>query len=232
MSIVSRTLTSPQTSELLTTVENVKEELCITDFSKDARLGRLVARASRAIETFLGRELGQATIVEKLPPVDRLRQVLRYRPVKSVSELLENEQTIPAGDDGYLIEDKGAGILYRSDAWRIGLPYFQTIASTRRPEHGEELYQVTYVAGYWLPGWTGTPGAGDVLLPPDIEAAAIESVRAIYFGSERDPALSTRSLGDFSESFAASAVSSPYGDSGLLKRVERSLGRYRRNVQA
>lgn len=226
MSIVSFTAT--QQSRDLTTLNDVKGDLRLTGSSDDTLLERMIDRASRRLASAVNRELRQGTVVESLPPADSSRLWLRVTPVKSVTSITEDGETLEAdSDNGYRLEDKEAGSIFSLRRWTRQLPGLRAISDTRAPEYGEEVYVVTYVGGYWLPGWTGSPGSGDVLLPADLEDAAIELVRMLYFRSQRDPSITAERLGDFSASYGSDAI-----EHGIPKTVWSEIAHYRRLVQA
>ncbi len=224
MTLVSFTPT--QSAKNLTTLPHLREELQITSTDQDGRLGRLIERASDLIATYLQRELRRGDVVETLEPVDDYRQLLRVTPVESVSEVLEDGEEIVAGEDGYLLESKARGAIYRRERWWRQLPYVSAIALTRSPERGQEIYQFTYTGGYWLPDWIGTPPAGAVLLPLAIEQAALDACRDLYYRAQRNTSIASERLGDWSATYRAPSRS------GLTEEVESALAQFRRVVQA
>lgn len=63
--------------------------------------------------------------------------------------------------------------------------------------------------------------------PPDLEAAAIEQVKAIYLAKQRDPSLRSLNVPDvFAGSFSIAGGDS-VGESGLLVQVEGALAPYK-----
>lgn len=224
MSIVSFAPT--QDSKRLASVEHLREELGLTTTAQDGRLGRLIDRASARIEAYLQRDLRQGEVVEKLPPVDDSRLYLRRTPVKEVSEVLQRDEALVADEEnGYTLENAASGVLYRRARWWVRLPYLYAITPTRSPEAGEEIYRVTYTAGYFLPEWVRPLADGDVPLPADIEDAALQLARRLYTATNRDPDVTSERLGDWSATYRDPGA-------GLSADLREMLGPHRRIVQA
>lgn len=164
----------------LTTLATVKTALSIAGGESDALLRALITQASADCADWCGRKFGLETVTETFRlswpglaylapnagPGDRAYRgdlVLTRRPVVSITTVIEAGATLDSAD--YALQAE-AGILtrLRSDtpcAWLAG-----TIA-------------VTYAAGYDLVG----------NLPPAIERACIEVVKALWDAGSRDPAL-------------------------------------------
>jgi len=223
MSIVS--FVPDQTPPDLTTLAQYKRQ--VTTGGDDNQIKALITHQSQRIYSHLNRgDLRQGTTVEALSATDNARQFLRHRPVKSVASITEDGATLSEGQDGWQLENKSRGSIFRRARWFSRLPGLRTISRSRDPEWGEEVYVFTYVAGWYLPSWSGSPGVDDVRLPHDIEDACIQLVQnAISVGS-RDPAVISERLGSWSANYRASA------DRGILQEVKQQLAFYKRLVQA
>lgn len=148
---------------MLTTYETLRPSLDgVADVDR-AEVERLIRAASAQIETYLGRTLALAEHTDPCH-VERPCQhlLLRNWPVRSVTEIRWGRSAIPV--EG-VRRDRGGLLARRGQEWAAG------------------EYEVTYVAGYTLPG---SPNCD---LPPDIEDAAILAVRYAWADKGRDPTL-------------------------------------------
>lgn len=179
------------TSKQLTTVTAIKAELGITDTTQDALLGSLIDQASDAIADYCGRPFAREVYKETIPGHGSNRLVLNRTPIVSVASVVADSEIIL----DYLIEDPGAGILYRKTGWRWTPPIGWNI--TYFPLSGQEelLFAVQYAAGYLLPADTGRT------LPQSIEKACIETVKLWYLGRDRDQALASEKFGDLQSNY-------------------------------
>jgi uncharacterized phiE125 gp8 family phage protein len=145
----------------LTTLSAVKEFLDISGTGDDALLTNFIKRASALIEKYCRRTFGVATYHQRLDGPGDTYLLLPQYPIVSVTEIKVGSIAIAAessdGDGGYFVSDANAGIIF----YPGGFP------------KGTGNVQVTYQAGYDLPGDTAT-SAPD--LPFDIEQACIELV--------------------------------------------------------
>lgn len=148
----------------LTTLETVKQELSITDSSKDAFIDRLIAEMSAFATTYCQRQFAQETLVDSFRPKSTVCSplILSRAPVTSITSIVENGTALGAGDYEY---DPETGFVWRlngSDqriAWQCG------------------KIEVTFVGGYEL--------LGD--LPFEVERGVIEMVKEAFFAKTRDP---------------------------------------------
>ena len=210
----------------LTTRKDFKEQVPNSGGS-DAQISAMITHSSQRIFSYLNRgDLRQGTTVEALPATDVPRQYLRHRPIKSVSLITEDGSTLNEGQDGWQLENKERGSIFRRARWFSRLPGLRTISRSRDPEPGEEVYEFTYLAGWYLPSWTGTPAVGDVRLPHDIEDACIQLVQTSISVGSRDPGVVSESLGSWSATYRKS------GERGIPAEVKEQLGFYKRLVQA
>lgn len=149
----------------LTVLATVKEELAITDTDADAKLTRLIAMSSAAVEKYCNRVFAQETLIDTF----RLNDdgavpclLLSRMPVSSISSVVEDGTTLTAADYE-LVAAKG-------ELWRVD-------SDDEQQNWENAKIVVTFVAGYEL-----LDG-----LPQDVERAAIELVKQGWFALSRDP---------------------------------------------
>lgn len=153
-------------SKKLTTKEAVQELLNIVG-TDDTLIDNLIDRVSAAIVLYCGREFAQQTYTETLTSIADYDLIVRHTPIVSVSLITLDGDTVPADD--YTLQDPEPGFIFNKNFWDW--------------TGAEQLYSVTYIAGYILPSFT----SGTKNLPKDVEMAAIESVKAAYLGRAADP---------------------------------------------
>lgn len=195
----------------LTTRANVKIAMGIADTASDALIDFLIPRASAliaggcalvadkagAIPTF-GLETLRATFRER--GLDRGEVLtLPWRvPVASISACTEDGVTMVAGTDFELVGAK-PGKLRRLSS---GVPTWWSAAAI----------VVTFTAGWSLPE----------AVPPDMEAAAIDQIRAMVHAAGRDPSIRSENVPDV----ASKSYALPGGDTFtgvLLPQVVTAL---------
>lgn len=206
----------------LTTTTAVKVALNITGSASDALIDALIPRVSRLIEadcrlasdaagsipTF-GRETLRATWYPVTCGQPRgVDLYLPWRlPVYSVDSVVENGTTLTVTTD-YVLMSAKAGRLRR-------------MSSDNAIEWSTAKIVVTFKAGFSLT----TSLATDI--DPSIEAAAIEQVKGMFYGSSRDPAIRSENVPDV----AAISYSVPGGDvmgaNVLLPAVRSMLNEWR-----
>ena len=183
-------VTAPATSALVA-LASLKDELGIADgdTSQDARLARIIARASAAAATFCGTAFGTGEYIETFQLSEQRRSlVLARRPIIAIEAITENDELL---DDSAFIVDMPAGTLSRhlpADVpygWRDPVFFHWWVS---------EVIIVHYHAGYLLPGDETVEGIE--ALPLDVEQAVIETCKAWYFAGgawARDPYLRSES---------------------------------------
>lgn len=181
------TITAAAATTKLTTLARIKQELGITDSGSDTILGEMIAQASAAIASHLGRTIARETIAETWRPVAARDNIIVTRaPIVSITSIVEAGATLTGAD---YEADKDAGIIYRlsSDA-RVQWPASKTV--------------ITYVCGWLLPDEAGRT------LPEDIERACIETVKGRYLARTRDPSIKSESVpGVFSVTYSSDDAS-------------------------
>ncbi|MGY4224335.1 hypothetical protein ACVMIH_001696 [Bradyrhizobium sp. USDA 4503] len=171
----------PATDRKLTTLENVKTELGITDGTEDAKIGRLIDRLSAMVCDYLlvpaavdgSKTLGLETLEEKFvhSPWFRRRRgpmILARHPVTEIVSVTIGTVTIDPTDYDF---DGGTG-----EMWRLGV--------VPPPSIGWAPGVRTVVR--FKAGWT-LPATANFTLPLAIEGAVIGMIRAARFAADRDP---------------------------------------------
>jgi uncharacterized phiE125 gp8 family phage protein len=192
---------------MLTTLADVKAALNISGTTDDTFLTASIERASAAVESYCNRTFGTRTETQTFR-LDRSRQrlILKAVPVTSITSVTEAGTTLTTAD--YEL-DASAGFLDRLD----GSDKLSTWAASK--------IVVTYVAGYVLPGASGT-----VTLPADVQACTIDLVARAYHARGRDPQLRSEKILDvIDQSWTATDSVSTKG--GLPIDIAERLDAYR-----
>lgn len=165
------TVTSAASSTDLTTAQRFKDDLGIAVSTYDTIIGRFIERASSAITTYCRREFAQQRITETLASDGK--QILRLSrfPVTTLHSVSYDGITVDSAN--YFLDDAGSGLIRNTDNWN----------SSQR----KLLYSVDYTYGYILHSF----GSGTPTLPPAIEQACIEIVKAMYYSRQRDSSVAS-----------------------------------------
>lgn len=183
----------------LCTLADVKDDLGITDSASDARLERRILSASEAIGLFLARPLRREVgRVEKLPGYGTPYLFPRLTPVESIASIIFNGVTFDAGT--YKVRDDV--LIYRADGWRSTALGVQTTAAElqRLPGTEDNLYEVTFTGGYYLPNDTAKVGTA---LPYGITEAAIALVVTWHLNRGRNLNVQAEAVGEASIQMAS-----------------------------
>lgn len=163
-------VTTAATITKLTTIERVKQELDITDNSKDAILNAKIDEASSDVEAHLGFSVRRETVTETFwqEPVNEAPEyiLLDHVPVASITSVTLDDDVIAS--TLYRL-DAATGILYKLDDAALGSTWYIS-----------KKLVIVYVGGYLLPGQTGRN------LPYAIEAAVVDLVQSFWFARGRD----------------------------------------------
>lgn len=204
----------------LCSLSDVKVMLNISasDTSLDDKLNLLIKQVSAQIESYLGYKLARKDYTEELHAVN-CRQLLslNHFPIQSVAGVTHNGEAVT--DYKIIPEYSKWGRLYREFGWSGKL-------ITQGFEHdivsGAYDYEVSYTAGYYLPGDTGyVEGASDSL-PYDISSACCDMVCLKYKLDEQGAVgLKSHSEGNISDTYADCA-----SDTGLSESCKLALKKY------
>lgn len=170
------TITSAASVTRLTTLERVKQELDITDGSKDALLASKIDEATSDIEAHLGRVFRREVFSERFWGRCECPEflILARAPVVSVDSVTEDDVAVATPE---VRLDPDTGQLYRLDA--SGFPSFWSWC--------KEVV-ITYTAGFLLPGQSGRN------LPHALEAGAISLVQSFWQSRGRDPLVKSEDI--------------------------------------
>lgn len=170
------TISVPATSQDLTTLAVIKDELELKDIKSDDFLKRQISWASAAAANYCNRVFVVETIIDQFWParddfptliegVEPL-QLSRF-PLGTVSAVVENSVTLTAGTDFLTIAANGT---------------LQRLDGNSYPTIWPALYTtVTFQAGY-------------AVIPADIADAVIRLIKMRWFARKRDPMLRSESI--------------------------------------
>lgn len=227
------------TDEALTTREDVKEILELTDSVHDEFLTRAIGRVSRRISTYLQRPLALAKYQAVLPAYGGVNLQLPVYPVRDVLRVFDGTDTGTAtalSATEYRL-DAARGWLNRDAGW----PWTRQVEDRSAspvdvvvPDGEYKNYLVEFTAGYVLaPGlstgsalWSTAGGstATGQTLPEDIEEAALELTRMAYLQRKRDPGVVSERLGNVAVTYETGG---PSGAVGIPATVAAWLTPYR-----
>ncbi len=160
------TVITPATSTRLTTVSTIREELGITEeMASDDRVNRWIDQASQAIVDYCGRDFAQQTYLETRDYGGCGSILLSRFPVSSIVEAKLSGAIMAPTD--YRLDD--------ADLYRLS-------SSGRAVAWGPGTVSVQFVAGYILPGQSGTGPK----LPATVELACISEVKGGRARAERE----------------------------------------------
>lgn len=206
----------------LTTREAIAEWITFANPADNDKITRLINTASDAIARACNAEFYyQAGIVASLPGWGTKDLILPRGPVLAVSSVKIDGVLLDAAD--YTIADAGARLLEMiNGTWPWTAREVGSIGGGPLPGTEDRDIEVTFTAGYRLPkddAPTATPPVVRTL-PWDLEGAAIDYVRWLYFGRKRDPAVKSKAVLDASVSYNGFEV--PAGIVATLKLYTRA----------
>jgi hypothetical protein len=200
------TVVTPAATRLLTTRQRVKDELGITVTTYDTLLDTKIAEVSDEIAAFCGRDFGLTAVTETLRRWCWTEDIILARwPVVAISALSEAGTALTSSD--WFLDTPG-GVLRR----------LNTDGTLSVWRSGDIVVSYTY-------GWL-LPGQSNRNLPFDVEAAAVDQVKASWFARKRDPVIRSETAdGVGSQSFQIGSIGGP--ETGALQPdVARRLERY------
>lgn len=178
-------------------LEDVQEMLNAPS-SEEAYLARLITRASRWAETYVGYPLLCQTYVESVPGSGTKTLLLSRTPIRSLAKIIEGSSSTSDGllldSTSYTVDDADAGTVRRDLGFLWSPQVGSDIARSIVPASETRNYWVEYEAGYLYPG-DETTGPD---LPEDIQQAVIEKVAQLY---ERSGNVASKRLGDYAVTY-------------------------------
>lgn len=195
------TVVSANSHKEFTTLIQVKAELGITASSADGLLVSLIQAASDRIETYTGRTFAKEQVTESFGSDGRLTQLLERTPVISIDTVKYNGSTTGVSSTQIEIRDSDAGIIFRdynNEGWKDDRILVQNIEpSPTRWKNNK--WEITYTAGYVMPGEGSTSSSDYRTLPHDLEHACVQLVKSMWHARTLDPNVAIRRVGDASE---------------------------------
>lgn len=215
------TINTPAESLQLTTLARVKQDLGITVTDFDTILGEMIDQASDIIVSYCNRQFALENITETLPTTNDFNIILTRTPITTITSITFDGNIIPANE--FTINEPEAGIVFNEFGWEESALIRAGVTRIPIRETREYLLTVIYNGGFVLPSFTSDTRN----FPQDLERAAIQTVKDLWFKRERDPSLQKESI--------PNVGSFTYGGdnntaSGLSKLIESTLNRYRRTI--
>lgn len=212
-------------------LSDVKDDLGVTDSSKDSALERRILAASSMLESYCSRRFRRAVNkVEKLAGYGTTRLIPSLAPISSVTELLLDGS--PIASSAFEVEESDAGegwCLYSESGWGWTTAAVSSYSGGVTPVVGEErrAFQLTYTAGYSLPNDTDQSGPA---LPPPIVEAAIALSCHLWRQKGRDLNITAETDGDASVTLGVvgDASESPAANLGIPGSIAAMVDPWRR----
>ncbi|MGO1121221.1 hypothetical protein ACTL6U_21195 [Rhodovibrionaceae bacterium A322] len=193
------TVSVPASSQDLTELATFKQELGLVGSDTDDLLARLITEASAMVAGHCRRIFAREGLVERqVLSSGRSPLLLSRYPVADLQSVCLAGELLDAGT--YQLE-RSLGLLHRLDGRYAGRWC------------GEVT--VTYQAGWRLPGDDGGPRD----LPQEVERAALELAKSLWFARLRDPQLDSEDL--------PGVYKAVYGREALPEQVLTLLAPYR-----
>lgn len=199
----------------LTTLALAREELGITDTSEDARLARLIRRASDVIGRLRRHGIYRQTITEKLKGYGGDTLVLALRPLVSVDGLVIDGTT----EDHTEVEilDANAGVIRLSTGWPWTARRSPGVAQDRMGGTEEAVIAVTYTGGWATPQQVEDDATIDEPhLPDQIADGALDTVVSLYRRAGRDPLIASEAIASASASYRGVNTAIGQGMGGII----------------
>ena len=173
--------------------------------SDEPYVARLITRASRWAETYVGQPLLAQTYLESVAGGGTKRLLLSRTPVRSVAKIIQGSSSTGDGtvldSTAYRVEDAEAGVLWYDSSF-LWQPVDLGMSRGIAPGDDTRNYWVEYEAGYVFPGDSTSPRT----LPEEIELAVIAKVRQLYAG---DADVTSERLGDYAVTYRSEGPDEP-----------------------
>jgi hypothetical protein len=215
-------------SNALTTVAKVKDDLGLTDSTKDSVVIRMINSASSAIENYCRRTFGRATETQTLRGSGTHELALARTPLVSITSVAFDGETDSSGN--YKIHDADAGLVWKDSTWIPEPPWYPGASGFPVVGAGERLYSVVYVGGYILP--KDGKADGTTTLPADLEEACILTAVSQYRNRGGDRRVTSKALGDASVAYGGINTAIGRGLGGIIPdEAVFMLAPYRRHTE-
>ncbi len=231
------TVCTSSTTDQLTGLATVKEELGIVDTKDDELLNRLIRSASAWAESVVGRPLLLQTYQETVAGKGGRNLALSRYPIRRVLRLFDATGTSGASEllsSQYRVEDEDAGLLSRDAGWSwnvagagVGPAGYGAGIQPTDPDASfgdRQPWLAEYSAGFVGPGGTTSTGDGSTstgrTLPWDVEQAVILRAKRLFLRAQLDPGVESRRIGDLAVTYR-SAQAGPEPEALLLEPYRR-----------
>lgn len=220
----------------LTRLTTVKDELGITDSSKDARLERMIHAATDLAESECGRVFVYgASITEKVRGFGTPQVVVARTPIVTITSVTELGTLLTASDYESLVDQQSgradSGIILRKGGTTVLGQWPWT--AMRRPDIVQDLQPgtealgitVVYAGGFVTPEQAAQSGGSLTRsLPYDLEQAAIEIVVSLFRQAGEDRNVTLEAVTDAQQSWGRGRDLVPEAARSLLSRYRRIAG--------
>lgn len=206
----------------LCTLADLKDDLGITDNSKDAALERRILAASDLIVQHLGRDLRRVVgKSEDLPGYGTPRLIVSLTPLETLTSVAFNGAIVDSGN--YSVEDPAIGTIFNPATWIDTAVFRSAVSPTQKGGDEQRLYTVVYTGGYALPNDTAPAGTA---LPGPIVEACLALATVLHRRRGRDSAVQAETVGEASQTFG---MGSAGGGAPLISGfIAELLAPYRR----
>lgn len=160
----------------LCALSDVKTLLDISDTTQDAKIGLMIDRVSSLAVQYLGYNPKRTTYTSEKYAVTNIQYLqLNNQPIQSIASV--TLQGTAVTDYGTESNDYAVGLLYRGSGW-VGRCY--TRGMTYDIVSGFRDVEITYTAGWYLPGDAGYVADDPASLPMAIQSAMIQATIEMY----------------------------------------------------
>lgn len=232
-------------------LKDVKEELDITGTGSDSILTKCIARASSRLLRFTNlRSVAFTRYRETLPGMGDTRLMVTRTPIVNLIEVeVVSADILLEGTDGteitdeILVEDPGAGFLYRRFGWSwsamLVAPLGLMLTDRGEPQPGTEepTYRIDYEAGWLMPMQNEPTKVGDdepENFPFDLEQACLAQVVWDHRRRNRMSDVKSKKVGDttitYDTAFSAEGQTAAARLHGLCPEAFHMANQYRRMV--
>lgn len=192
-------IVTPAASKDLLDLDEVKEDLGVTDSAQDSKLARAIRRASALIVSITGREFIRETVKERVRGASRPLLLVSRRPIVSIARIAPVEADGTLGTDllaaDYYIHDADGGAIAADTGWEGSRFHLAGRAIGTFTAKGTENWEVEYVGGYEE---IATDPPVLPLVPEEVAEAAMVLVRGLWHRKGRDPSIASERIGDHS----------------------------------
>lgn len=220
------TVTSAASSKKLTTLAEVKDDLGISVSTYDNAINKKIDQASAMIVSYCGREFAKETVSETMPGTGDYTLIFTRTPVISITSISYKGTAVDA--NVYELHNRDAGTVFNSTRWLDTALGASPLSFVPLSQSRENNYTAVYIAGYWLPSFSGSPSGTDILLPDDVELAARELAKMLYLGRRRDQSIKQETAANVGSVTYYGGESGSLG--GLPPMLKEMLSPWRRFV--